>query len=268
MHPPFNKTLTVALALSLLWISPLSPVRAGEKAPEIPFVSFGPFPLTHVRTEISAAVGTPVSKAEMNVPYPDDFPPRVEINLRDERPYPSVAGGKAIYFFPGYNLLRVYDITEVIQAPYLTIQYHIQTLQQLLKDRPAFSKITKILPDYPPRNAAHCFEVKCRYVDAAWGSGICYVTQFSQDGSSPANNEELTYLFQGISKDGTRYLSADFRITHPKLARSVREAAFEEHNKGSYERDSALLLKQTDESFTPSLAAIRKWLESIRLKAE
>jgi hypothetical protein len=35
------------------------------------------------------------------------------------------------------------------------------------------------------------------------------------------NNEELLFLFQGLSKDGLSYLSADFRITHPKLPRGI-----------------------------------------------
>ena len=72
------------------------------------------------------------------------------------------------------------------------------------------------LPDYPPRNAAHLLQIRIQYLDAPWGSGLFYVTQFVQDYAWP-DNERLVYLFQGLSKDEKFYVSADFRITHRSL---------------------------------------------------
>jgi hypothetical protein len=116
-----------------------------------------------------------------------------------------------------------------------------------------------LLPDYPPRNAGRAFEVKLTSIDAVWGSGICYVTQFTQDGGTPANNEELTYIVQGITRYNSFYVSGDFRITNPKLPKGTDDAP--RRRKGDYEPDRRLLSKESDRSFTPSLANSGIWLK-------
>jgi hypothetical protein len=161
------------------------------------------------------------------------------------------------------NVLRIYRISAVDTAPYETIQPQIKSLRKLLSERRA-TVAEDSLPDYPPLNASHCFQEKPFYMDATWGSALCYVTQFTQDGGSPANNEELTYIVQGLSKDGQFYVSADFSITHPKLAYEDRHTP--EHKKGDYAADRSLLSKQPEKSFTPALDKIRTWLYTLELK--
>ncbi len=184
--------------------------------------------------------------------------------LEDIRKFPS---GQGRYYFPSRNVLRIYRISHVEAAPYKTIQSDIKSLRKLLSDRPSAvtddDSIQK-LPDYPPRNAGHCFAVKVAYIDAAWGSAICYVTQFTQDGGTPANNEELTYIVQGLSKDGELYVSADFSIIHPKLPNRIQDTP--EREKGDYAPDMALLSKQSEQSFTPALDKIRAWVSTLEAK--
>jgi hypothetical protein len=230
-----------------------------------PSVSFGTFPLQPIRTYVSAAGGTPASKARMDDPSPNDFPPATTVSLEDARNYPATDKGPR-YFFPGRNVLRVYRISHVESAPYKTIQIDIASLRKLLTDRPRGIPDDEkhSLPDYPPRNSAHAFQVNVTYLDANWGSGICYVTQFSQDGGTPANNEELTYIFQGISKDNNFYVSGDFRIMHPKLPKGIDDTPH--RPKGDYDADRILLSKQSDGSFTPSLAKLREWIKSLTIE--
>lgn len=162
--------------------------------------------------------------------------------------------------------MRVYRVSHAEAAPYKTIQSEIKSLRKLLIDRPSAVADDQrdSLPDYPPRNAAHCFELKLSYIDAPWGSALCYVTQFTQDGDTPANNEELTYIVQGFSKDGEFYVSADFSIAHPKLPNRVQDTP--EREKSDYAPDRALLSKQSEGSFTPQLAKIRTWLSTLEAK--
>jgi len=242
----------------------LSLAHAEEKKSNLPSVSFGPFPLPSVRTYVCSATGTPANKAELNSPFPNDFPPSVTVGLEDARPHPAYKKG-ARYFFFSRNYIRVYCISDVERVPYKTIQPQIALLRKLLGERPATIQDDERLPDYPSRNAVHAFQVKLSYLDAPWGSGICYITQFTQDGGTPANNEELAYLFQGLTNDGSYYLSADFRISHPKLPKGIDDAP-DNREKGDYHLDRLLLSKQTDRSFTPSLATLRQWLQSIKLK--
>lgn len=227
-----------------------------------PSISFGLFPLPLKRTYVFSEAGTPAAKAEMDTPFPNDFPPSTTVALEDVR---KVPGGKGRYYFPSRNTVRVYRIPLTGKSPYKTIQNDLGILRKLLSERPSAVAENKdsSLPDYPPRNAAHCFEVKLSYLDAAWGSAVCYVTQFTQDGGTPANNEELTYLVQGLSKDGQFYLSADFHITHPKLPKTVQETP---ERKDDYAPDRALLSGQRDNSFTPALDKIRGWVAEFEIK--
>jgi hypothetical protein len=155
---------------------------------------------TYVRTER----GTPAGKAELISPFPNDFPPSIVIGFETGRE----AHEPGRYVFLSSNYLRVFNIAELKTAPYETIQGAVGRVQELLKRRPAkapsASAQSDRLPDYPPRNADHVLQSKLSYLDATWGSGLFYVSQFTQDVGTP-NNEELVYLFQGLSKDG-KYL--------------------------------------------------------------
>jgi hypothetical protein len=201
-------------------LPPLGGLLCAEEKPNLPpSVLFPPFPLAVSRTAVESHPGTPAGKATLNSPFPDDFPPHTTISWEDKREYPAFKKG-ARYFIKATNNVTVYRITEIERAPYKTIQHDLLELRQLLKTRPKsvpLGETRRSLPNYPPRNAGHAFQLKLSYVDTEWGSGLFYLTQFSQE-SDFANNEMLTYLFQGVSKDGNFYVSADFRVTHPKLS--------------------------------------------------
>jgi hypothetical protein len=83
-------------------------------------------------------------------------------------------------------------------------------------------------------------------------------------GSTPANNEELTYIVQGLSNDGQFYVSADFSITHPKLPNRIQD--IRDRDKHDDASDLALLSKQSERSFTPALDKIRAWISTVEFK--
>ena len=255
----------ISLLLGLLPVGDI--VCGAERGPDdaLPSMSFAAFPLPLKRTYVFSAPGTPASKAELNTPFPNDFPPSVTVMLEDARKFPT---GKGRYYFPSRNVVRVYRVSGAESAAYKTIQSDIKALRKILSERPSAIADDEThyspLPDYPPRNAAHCFQVKLSYIDAAWGSALCYVTQFTQDGGTPANNEELTYIVQGLSKDGGLYVAGNFSISHPKLPNRVEDTP--ERKKGDYAPDRGLLSQQRDSSFTPALDKIRRWLATLELK--
>lgn len=234
-------------------------------------ISYAPFPLPLVRTYVKATTGMPASKArEMNSPFPDDFPPCLAVALEDARPYKIKPGS---YAFPSVNTLRIYRIGDLKAAPYKTIRNHIITLKNILDHRDTFGRKAQwklgdpknpleFLPDYPPRNSAHGFDLHIHFLDAAWGSGIAYMTIFTQDGGNHANNDELQYIFQGLTKDGQYYIAADFRITHPKLDR------WKAPDNRDYTEDEKLLNSLKEDSFTPRIGDIMKWLASLKIGPE
>jgi hypothetical protein len=231
-----------------------------------PRVSFGTFPLAVHRTAMVAHPGLPAGKAELDSPFPDDFPPHIVVTLEERREFPALKKG-ARYFSPARNEITVYRISDVEKAPYKTIQPDIAALKKILAERPKrapdHAADSRGLPDYPPRNAAHVFELRLGYLEADWGRGIYYLTQFTQEDGHFANNEELVCVFQGLSKDGAFYVSADLRMTLPGLPAGIDAKAPLRDGK---DPGIPLITKARDEAFTPSLAKVREWLSSVQLK--
>jgi hypothetical protein len=263
------------LILSLLAASSVHPLYAETSADSIPTISFAPFPRQLERIYLYNYKGTSATKAKMDSPAPDDFPPFAMIGFEDG--HEALKPGR--YYFPSRNYLRVYNIIAVKTAPYQTIQADIAKLEDLLSKRPTkvpsggeFGKVQdkyERFPDYPPRNAGHVLQIKTDYVDASWGSGLFYVTQFAQDTAWP-NNDELVYIFQGLSKDRHYFVSADFHVTHPKafagiddMPKAIKDGSGEERDE-FVEKVTSTLAKEPDDSFTPSLAAIRRWVTTLK----
>ncbi len=246
---------------------PFADLSAEEVPTGPPSVLFGRYPLAMQRTSITSSAGTPADKATLDSPFPDDFPPHTEILFEDTREYPAFKKG-ARYFIKASNSLTVYRISEVEKAPYKTIQADIKRMKQLLKERPKrrpHDENERTLPEYPLRNASHAFDAKVQYLDVPWGSGILCLTQFSQEVHlNFANNEELIYFFQGISKDGKFYVDVEIRVTHPKLPAGIDSKPAKVGKK--QKPDDEFLNAQADDSFTPSLKKVREWIGTFEFK--
>jgi hypothetical protein len=264
-----------ALLLCISWAR--STCFAASSKEEIPSISFDQFPFAIKRFYFFSDAGTPVAEAkEMNGPGPDDFPPHSVVFLEDLRRYPSLEKGHAVYMMPARNVIRVYNISAVTTAPYKTIQSHIKQLRALLKTRPttvpsggkqgnSYAKYEQ-LPDYPPRNAGHLVQVKINYLDARWGSGLFYVTQFVQGTGEWPDNEQLVYLLQALSKDERFCVAADFRITHASLDGAEVSREGESDADALTEKLSSIMAKDRDESFTPPLNKIREWVSTFKIE--
>jgi hypothetical protein len=253
-------------------------ILSGAEPGAIPSVSFGRHALDVVRTHIYTDRGTLAAKANLNSPGPNDFPPHLSIGLETGKE----ADGQGRFLIFSTNYLRVYNIAEVKTAPYKTIQPNLLNLERLLKGRPPrppnFGKNGEDwkqeheLPNYPPRNAGHLIEAKLSYVDAPWGSGVMYITQFVQGLGETPNNEQLVCVFQGLSKKKQRFVAADFHITHPAVPATSAEPTFDWRKPGEQkaaeefcDKIERTLNSAADESFTPSLRSIREWLVALKL---
>lgn len=263
--PKFPRRFGVAGLLLLMSLARFTSFAAGNKE-EIPSISFDQFPYAIKRFYFFSYAGTPVSEAkEMNGPGPDDFPPHSMVFLEDPRRYPSLEKGP-VYMMPARNVVRVYNISAVETAPYKTIQSHIKQLRELLKTRTTTAVGGEKLPDYPPRNAGHLVEAKMQYLDANWGRGLFYITQFFQSTREWPDNEQLVYLFQGLSKDEKFYVSADFRITHPSLDHAKPADDTETDVDELNAKLSSIMTKDPDEAFTPPLNKVREWVSSFKIE--
>lgn len=201
-------------------------------------------------------------------PFPDDFPPSRVIVFRDKRPYEIFASGKSIYAFPAWNVVRFYDLSGISNSR--TISLYLRDLKKALherRDARALESPCTSLPDYPRRNAGHLVQEKVQYVDFPWGRGVFYLCAFTQGPGNFPNNDELIYLFQGLSNDHRIYVSADFRVTSRLISRT--EAPSIEEGGSDIDRAANALAKklnqEPDNAFSPDLSTIRDRMKNIRL---
>jgi hypothetical protein len=81
------------------------------------------------------------------------------------------------------------------------------------------------LPSVPFFNAAEVFASQINALQFQNGSGVRAVTEYAQYAAS-INNEDLFYVFQGLSRDGAYYVIAIFPIRAPILAETSDPEAF------------------------------------------
>jgi hypothetical protein len=176
-------------------------------------------------------------------------------------------------YLPPEAQIHIYPTTELNEE----VQPVVAALQQLLADRlnPTIYEVTR--PDegaeqlgltmLPPSNALQTLRAQIQYLSFAEGQGIRYLTQLSQ-GPIPINNQELFYTFQGLTDDGTTYVTAYFPVTLPDLPNSgqlseAEWATLMEDWPGYLEQTLAILNEQPSTAFTPDLVALDELINSI-----
>jgi hypothetical protein len=73
------------------------------------------------------------------------------------------------------------------------------------------------LPAVPFFNAAQVFASKIQVISFQNGQGVRFLTEYAQF-PAPANNHDLFYHFQGVTRDGAYYIVAILPISNPMLA--------------------------------------------------
>jgi uncharacterized protein YjbI with pentapeptide repeats len=92
----------------------------------------------------------------------------------------------------------------------------IEGLQSLLKARPSAPE--DAIPLLPLINAAQVLHAQVRYLDFENGSGVRFITQYSQEVVGRLTNQNIFYTFQGLTRDGKYYVAAFFPITASGLS--------------------------------------------------
>lgn len=248
---------------------------AGAEEPtdtKLPAVTFGPLPVSGKIALVQGEPGvTDKNSSLANSPFAPDHPPFIEISFGDTV---SDQNGSE-------NRLRVYRIDETDQASYPTIRPVIEKLRQRLAANGKGNLDRLEVPVYPIPNALELIQVKAQRFDGTWGSGFFFATAFSSGVEEYPDNSSLEYLFEGLSKDGKYFVSAVFRITHPELDRPDYDphlvsasgptgSAVRQENQRKADaataKAQALLSRQPDDSFRPSLGKLRRWVSTLAFR--
>lgn len=271
--------LTVSVASALLTRQSVSPQKAGDAF--VPFTydlkTFGEVKVT-TKKRIDSTDQAVIDR------WPVDAPEHTCYSLERKQPLPAFEKGPR-YFHPAYSFICVIptsDSSPNFRDAYPTFSKAVENLKKLLRNKPREFRQLDELFDFPYNNAGWSFRAKLDYLEYANVRGVFFLTQYSNEvAPSPVNNEELTATFQGLSKDGTRYIGARFAVTHESLPRGIdftdgriqKDAIEESTSEKLHERVSAYLKKEEEKieilderSFIPSISEVKLVIASLRFE--
>jgi hypothetical protein len=148
---------------------------------------------------------------------------------------------------------------------------HILTTQEMLLTQPLpCTSIADSLPFLPDEHARQVFHAQEKFLSFRNGTGIRYVTQYSQAAFPYINNSDLFYTFQGLTKDGKYYVSLLLPLNFPGLAADYGPESFNNpadwqnpEKFPDYLRTMVDTLNQGTNSFTPSLESLDTFAQSL-----
>ncbi len=134
------------------------------------------------------------------------------------------------------------------------------------------------LPTVPFFNAQQAFASQVQLVSFQNGQGVRSVTEYAQYAVS-ANNQELFYHFEGVTRDGAYYIVAIFPITAPVVAETSDGGAalpsggipypyFADPNadmKSYYAAVTDVLDGTSPDAFTPAIGQLDMLIQSIQV---
>lgn len=177
--------------------------------------------------------------------------------------------------FHGYILPNTFHEPHLLVYPAMeyaildeSVAETMDELRNLLMGRPGIPPGMS-LPFLPIFNAAQEMTVKAAYLEFSNGSGLRYLTQYTQSGS-PINNYEMFYTFQGMTTDQQYYVVAILPVTHlslpPDNSHITDWAAFSDNFSAYIVEVTNQLSLQDDLSFYPALSMLDEMIQSLKVK--
>ena len=255
-------------------------------AGDLPPVQASPEPSpTLAVTPTLQPVGTPANGA-VDVAY-DDITFSLDETLASDvevAQVPAVANGADVPFFalhPAYvefyltdyaverqgvaARVAIYPVAEFTSLLPNTVGPEVDYLQRLVESCPdPATDVT--MPYLPPLGAEQVFATNVQCLEFENGAGLRYLTVYRQD-VSPISNQDLLYVFQGITSDGQRYVSVTVPVTAFILSDTIDPQAVDEdfaENFETYLNDLTRRLNaQIPAEFTPELTLLDDMVESL-----
>jgi hypothetical protein len=165
--------------------------------------------------------------------------------------------------------IRFYNRADFADSPY--IEAIFDQLQTQLTWRPALTSTATTtgdqpLPFLPRQDLSQVIRGHLQYVETETVTGISYVTYLSP-GIGPIAQDGYQYTFQGLSKDGSTYISVFAHLN--TLAVPEADPDYEKFSAG-YDTYLAAALKMLDEAtpdqFTPNLNDLDAIVKTIEVK--
>lgn len=172
------------------------------------------------------------------------------------------------------GVVRVYETADL--DGYGLASERLEQLRTILADRPDLATFMQVtddvggeeLPFLPVVGAGQAIRARAQYIDTPEVSGIAYVTAFRQD-IYPFGADDFWYTFQGLSADGSRYISvsrileADMFPERVSIREANRIAARISRWVRYVTESTATLNAASPTAFTPPLTSLDALVRSI-----
>jgi len=269
---PYTATVFATAIVTCTWIMYSSP-NSWAQAPEFEVANAPGFSFVYSTSDFGEAQIREEEKQSAeglgNVIDVGFAPRHFCFNLRDRRPLPALEQGPR-YFFPARSFICAIPLedssVEDFGEAYPSLNSAAANLMKILHEHPGKFKRRRGVPDIPANNAGPSILSRFQYLDFHSGSGILFLTQYSNEMQpNPVNNEELTLGFQGLTNDGRYYVAARLAITHPSLPRGIDFTNdIERDRQWNYLRGTEKELEGfSEESFQPSMTSLKALLSTI-----
>ncbi len=204
--------------------------------------------------------------------FPVEAPTHSCYLFEDKRSFPAFEKG-ARYFYPATSSVCIIPLTDdsVANFPqaYPYLNEAALKLRKLLERRPLKFQAAKDINDLPFNNAGGSIESRVQYLEFQTGTGVLFLTQYSQEMlPNPVNNEELTCNFQGLTNNGKYYVAARLGLGHPSLPRGIdfTEQITRDKHWRYLRKDEQKLNTFKEDSFQPSLKSLKALISSISVR--
>ena len=167
-------------------------------------------------------------------------------------------GGVGLSGHPQIFIYPVQEFSSMGELP----KGKIAALQALLETR--LSAPENEIPLLPLINAAQVFHAQVQYLDFQNGSGVRFITQYSQEVVGRLTNKNIFYTFQGLTKDGKYYVAAFFPITASGLKDELAQEDWQSAQAHLTE-DIQHLESLSSKDFKPELRILDSIIESLEV---
>jgi len=144
----------------------------------------------------------------------------------------------------------------------------VNLLKSLIAQKATVDLTAAELPFPPIFNAGKVVSMVPEFLDFQNGSGLRYLTFFSQ-AAMPITNQGLFYTFQGITADEKYYISAILPISQSELPADDSnfqiDEAFYNHYQTYLAQVQGQIAEAPNESFTPDLVSLDAMMRSLEV---
>lgn len=209
LTPPLQPTTTPEIFIPLTRAAPgatqptntvEAPASAGTTA------TYAPLTVTLPQEVATGASGIDLPRFDsQDAAFWEKTPGHLQVSLNDYYVLQGKTNQPVIYVYPA----QAY--AEMVPAAFESLR----RVDNLIAS--SVSPTADQLPGVPFFNAQQVFAANIQLISFQNGSGVRYLTEYAQYPAS-ANNHDLVYAFQGVTRDGAYYIVAIFPVSHPVLA--------------------------------------------------